>query len=109
MDEILAQKEKYITLEREKQITTQKFSYIEMKNQLLVDLNVAEVNFEALTANWQKFSKETSNYQDKVQASIQNFKHQVKQSFKSMDQQLENFYEKWIALKPKSLADLSLE
>ena len=70
MEEILAQKESYINLERDKQVTANKFSFIEQKNKLLMDLNVMEVNLQQITEHWQKFLHDNGNYQEKVQHSI---------------------------------------
>ena len=56
MEDILAQKESYINLERDKQVTANKLSFIEQKNNLLIDLNVMEVNLQQITENWQKCS-----------------------------------------------------
>lgn len=109
IQDIIAQKDKYIDLEKKKVETAEIIQRINEKNGLLNELNIPEIQMTQLQEAWETFMSENGNFNDKLQQNIEKFKEQVKMQFVVMDSQIQNYYEKWNALKPKDLKELSLE
>lgn len=109
MNEMAKAKEEYFSLKQKQKEMKVRFAQNEEKNQLLRNLAGFSQNLSQTQKNWETFEFAIGDFDNVLAEQTKEIKEDLTRKGDSLNNEVQKFYSRWTALKPKKLENIDHE